>query len=418
MRSKTVSCHTQAKRGGKLKSGMVYSVSSQGLLSSSTSIPSPSLSSRGRSSPGKDENSPPPPGTASTSSTTSASGSVGLVAPSSGHNLLTTAPGAGATMAAIATPPATRGVSKIRPPEAGRAGLLSAGRSPAHGGDGSSVAVGAVGGAFSTSGSGNVVDGGDGDGAGSDDVPPALSLPGTSPRATDAFAVDDSGSASRDGNGKGLRGLRRVSEGNDISAAFLAAGANGSIDDSSSGSNRFGERSLFGAEVDKGKGIGAVGVGWTPTASGLKGKNRSFSPAQSAVSSAASTPARLKTPTRRHTSSGLTSPRLMPPAPPEHDRISVACRIKPRDVGNDGIADGGVSGGAKAAKFVCASVGGDEKTVGWAGERADGGGTRLFTFDYAAGETVGQEELFEKVSRLLTVAPRTYGHDILCRASK
>ena len=36
--------------------------------------------------------------------------------------------------------------------------------------------------------------------------------------------------------------------------------------------------------------------------------------------------------------------------------------------------------------------------MAWAGERADGASARHFTFDYAAGERVGQEELFENVS--------------------
>ena len=46
---------------------------------------------------------------------------------------------------------------------------------------------------------------------------------------------------------------------------------------------------------------------------------------------------------------------------------------------------------------ACASVAFDGRTVAWAGERADGASARRFTFDYAAGERVGQEELFENV---------------------
>ena len=67
------------------------------------------------------------------------------------------------------------------------------------------------------------------------------------------------------------------------------------------------------------------------------------------------------------------------------DRIRVACRVKPREPGTS------------AAK-ICTSVGGDQRTVSWAGDRADGATARQFTFDYAAGEGVDQEELFEKVT--------------------
>ena len=67
------------------------------------------------------------------------------------------------------------------------------------------------------------------------------------------------------------------------------------------------------------------------------------------------------------------------------DRIRVACRVKPREPGTS------------AAK-VCTSVGGDQRTVSWAGNRADGETARRFMFDYAAGEGVGQEELFQKVT--------------------
>lgn len=66
------------------------------------------------------------------------------------------------------------------------------------------------------------------------------------------------------------------------------------------------------------------------------------------------------------------------------DRIRVACRVKPRDPGT-------------SSTRVCTSVGVDKRTVAWVGDRADGASTRHFTFDYAAGEDVGQEELFEKV---------------------
>lgn len=66
------------------------------------------------------------------------------------------------------------------------------------------------------------------------------------------------------------------------------------------------------------------------------------------------------------------------------DRIRVACRVKPRDPGI-------------SSKRVSTSVGVDKRTVAWVGDRADGASTRHFTFDYAAGEDVGQEELFEKV---------------------
>lgn len=79
-----------------------------------------------------------------------------------------------------------------------------------------------------------------------------------------------------------------------------------------------------------------------------------------------------------------TSPAAMATSSLQHDRITVACRVKPREAGR-GVA--------------CASVGVDEKTVAWAGERAEGANARHFTFDYAAGERVGQEELFEKVRR-------------------
>ena len=41
------------------------------------------------------------------------------------------------------------------------------------------------------------------------------------------------------------------------------------------------------------------------------------------------------------------------------DRIRVACRVKPREQGTS------------AAK-ICTSVGGDQRTVAWAGDRADG----------------------------------------------
>lgn len=67
----------------------------------------------------------------------------------------------------------------------------------------------------------------------------------------------------------------------------------------------------------------------------------------------------------------------------EHNRITVACRVKPREGGS----------------VACASVSEDARTVAWAGERADGANARHFTFDYAAGECVGQEELFEKVKK-------------------
>lgn len=107
-------------------------------------------------------------------------------------------------------------------------------------------------------------------------------------------------------------------------------------------------------------------------------------------------------------------------------RITVACRVKPRLVGDAGRGDldassngNGNGGGAAAAAAAaatggaalrwtgsrgtmkspaCVSVGSDEKTVAWAGERADGVGAKHFTFDYAGGEGVTQDELFEKVS--------------------
>lgn len=75
-----------------------------------------------------------------------------------------------------------------------------------------------------------------------------------------------------------------------------------------------------------------------------------------------------------------------------------------------GGGGGGVVGGAGSLMLpppppahtigspACASVALDGKTVAWAGERADGVSARRFTFDYAAGERVGQEELFENVS--------------------
>lgn len=72
-------------------------------------------------------------------------------------------------------------------------------------------------------------------------------------------------------------------------------------------------------------------------------------------------------------------------SPPDHNRIMVACRIKPRG-----------EGGSEKAHSPCVSVAGDAKTVAWAGE--SGAISRRFTFDYAAGEVVGQEELFEQVS--------------------
>lgn len=68
----------------------------------------------------------------------------------------------------------------------------------------------------------------------------------------------------------------------------------------------------------------------------------------------------------------------------DHNLITVACRIKPREAGND--------------RTRCVSVGEDGKTVVWAGDRADGTIARHFTFDYAAGEDIGQEELFEQAS--------------------
>ncbi|CAM9396785.1 unnamed protein product [Ascophyllum nodosum] len=73
------------------------------------------------------------------------------------------------------------------------------------------------------------------------------------------------------------------------------------------------------------------------------------------------------------------------------DRIRVACRVKPREPGTS------------AAK-VCTSVGGDQRTVSWAGNRADGETARRFMFDYAAGEGVGQEELFQKIGLPVTNA--------------
>lgn len=101
------------------------------------------------------------------------------------------------------------------------------------------------------------------------------------------------------------------------------------------------------------------------------------------------------------------------------DRIMVACRVKPRALppvnsgggGGGGAAGGGGGwrrglfgggsglggGGGGISSPVCVSVGPDQRTVAWAGERADGVGAKHFTFDYAAGERVDQEELFEKV---------------------
>lgn len=67
------------------------------------------------------------------------------------------------------------------------------------------------------------------------------------------------------------------------------------------------------------------------------------------------------------------------------DRVRVACRIKPQGPG-------------ASSAIICTSVGGDQRTVVWAGDRANGGlSSKHFMFDYAAGEDVGQEELFEKV---------------------
>lgn len=82
-----------------------------------------------------------------------------------------------------------------------------------------------------------------------------------------------------------------------------------------------------------------------------------------------------------HSSANVAMPRSLPAA--DHNRITVACRVKPQDAGSNG------------ARSV--SVGNDARTVAWVGERSDGANARHFTFDYAAGEDVGQEELFEQV---------------------
>lgn len=71
----------------------------------------------------------------------------------------------------------------------------------------------------------------------------------------------------------------------------------------------------------------------------------------------------------------------------DHNRIMVACRVRPRDDGGDN----------SKAQSVCVSVEDDTKTVAWAGDRGDEANARHFTFDYAAGENVGQEELFDRV---------------------
>ncbi|CAM9595445.1 unnamed protein product, partial [Scytosiphon promiscuus] len=111
------------------------------------------------------------------------------------------------------------------------------------------------------------------------------------------------------------------------------------------------------------------------------------------------------------------------------DRIMVACRVKPRVLpggqqavnaeaapgsgsGASGVGGwrrglfgggGGLGGGAMSSP-ACVSVSPDQRTVAWAGERADGVGAKHFTFDYAAGERVDQEELFEKIGRPVTNA--------------
>ncbi|CAM9962642.1 unnamed protein product, partial [Sphacelaria rigidula] len=78
----------------------------------------------------------------------------------------------------------------------------------------------------------------------------------------------------------------------------------------------------------------------------------------------------------------------------DHNRIMVACRVRPRDDGGDN----------SKAQSVCVSVEDDAKTVAWAGDRGDEANARHFTFDYAAGENVGQEELFDRVGRPVTNA--------------
>lgn len=83
----------------------------------------------------------------------------------------------------------------------------------------------------------------------------------------------------------------------------------------------------------------------------------------------------------------------------DHDgsnRITVACRVKPQD--GAAASGGGRWRGGSAPS--CVSVGLDERTVAWAGGQADGAGAKHYTFDYAASESVGQEELFEKVKAL------------------
>lgn len=71
------------------------------------------------------------------------------------------------------------------------------------------------------------------------------------------------------------------------------------------------------------------------------------------------------------------------------DRVRVACRVKPQG-----------PGASSSRILTSVTTTGDQRTVIWAGDtsRANGGlSTKHFTFDYAAGEDVGQEELFEKV---------------------
>lgn len=86
-------------------------------------------------------------------------------------------------------------------------------------------------------------------------------------------------------------------------------------------------------------------------------------------------------------------PRSLQASTADHNRITVACRVRPRSDPSRGAG--------------CVSVDEDARTVSWSEGNADTASARHFTFDYAAGPRVGQEELFEQVrtGRLVSGTP-------------